>query len=707
MIKVSLFCKDDFRVPIILLYQYIFCPHIPILRKMVSWAMQSTKLLSFVRSLATSTPKYHIPVLSSTPSLVLDSYCESNAHDGVYSKNRIIDSLIKSGQLNSALKVFDEMPLCDVVTYNLLISGNARCGFPKQALYLYAEMVQEGIRESPSTFSSVLGFCSDAGFYGEGIQVHCRVITLGFSLNLFVGSSLVDLYMHMGHDDVAFKLFNELPERNLAVWNLVLRGYCEPRGPGRSDKLLELFSKMGLDGVEPNGLTFCYLFRGCSNQKLLDEGKQLHCLTVKVGWVESNIFVANALVDFYSACGSLVDAKKSFDSIPVEDVISWNSIVAVYADNGLLFDALKLFSIMQFWGKRPSIRSFVGFLNWSSGSNNIQFGKQIHSYVLKLGFDHGSMHIQSALIDMYGKCGDIESSVAVYESVLERTLECCNSLMTSLLHCGITEDVVEMFGLMVDEGVGLDEVTFSTTLKALSVSPSISLASCRLLHCCAIKSGFESDTAVACSLIDAYSRCGHVELSRLVFDKIPSPNVICFTSIINGYARNGMGREGLEMFQAMVKKGLKPDKVTFLCALTGCSHSGLVEEGRSLFDSMKSLHGICPERQHFSCMVDMLGRAGLLDEAQELLQRAPGKGDSVMWSSLLQSCRVHGNEIVGRKVAKILMELEPEDPAVCLQASNFYSETGEFKTSMQIRESAYARKVTRKIGHSLIEIKSC
>ncbi|KAL0012751.1 hypothetical protein SO802_007859 [Lithocarpus litseifolius] len=124
----------------------------------------------------------------------------------------IFPPFLSSRQLNSALKVFDEMPLCDVVTYNLLISGRARCGFPIQALYLYAEMVQEGRRESPSTFSTVFGFCSDAGFYGEGIQVHCRVITLGFGLNLFVGSSLVDLYMHMGHDDVAFKLFNELPE---------------------------------------------------------------------------------------------------------------------------------------------------------------------------------------------------------------------------------------------------------------------------------------------------------------------------------------------------------------------------------------------------------------------------------------------------------------------------------------------------------------
>ncbi|XP_042983776.1 putative pentatricopeptide repeat-containing protein At3g05240 isoform X2 [Carya illinoinensis] len=617
---------------------YFRTSEMPIIRSIVSWAMQSAKRLSFARTITTFKPKCTVIMASSPPCLVLDSYCESNAQEGVYSKNREIDDLIKSGQLNSALNLFDEMLVRDVVTYNLLISGYGQYGLPKQALYFYDEMVSQGIRESPSTCSSVLAVCRDGQFYKEGSQVHCRVLTLGFSFNLFVSSSLVDLYMHMGLDNIALKLFNELPERNLAMWNLVLRGYCDL---DRSDELLGLYSKMELDGVEPNGLTFCYLFRGCSNEKLLDGGKQLHCQVVKVGWL---------------------------------------------------------------LGKRPSIRSFARFLNLSSGMTNIQLGKQIHSYVLKLGYDHGSIHIQSALIDMYGKCWDIESSVTIYNCGPERTLECCNSLMTSLLHCGITEDVVEMFGLMVDKGVGLDEVTFSTTLKALSVSASTSFASCRLLHCCAIKSGFESDNAVACSLIDAYSRCGHIELSRIVFDKIPSPNVICFTSLINGYARNGMGREGLEMLQALVQKGLKPDRVAFLCALTGCSYSGLVKEGRLLFDSMKTLHGIDPDRQHYSCTVDLLGRAGLLDEAEELLQMAPGKGDGVMWSSLLRSCRVHGNEIVGRRVAKTLLEIEPEDPAVCLQVSNFYSEIGEFHTSTQLRKRAMSRKVTRKIGHSLIEV---
>ncbi|CAK7333269.1 unnamed protein product [Dovyalis caffra] len=633
-------------------------------------------------------------MLSSTTT-ILESYIQPHKTDTIYAKNRTLDSFVKSGHVSLAQKLFDEMPICDVVTYNLMISGLGKYGISRQALYYYYEMVSLGIKETPSTFSSVLSICSSRdGLFRAGIQVHCRVIKFGYGSNSFISSSLVGFYMQMGFFDFGLSLFNEMPGRNLATWNLVLRGFCEL---GLFHELLGVYRETKLDGVKPNGLTFCYLIRGCCNERFFDEGKQLHCHVFKVGWAGSNIFVANALVDFYSACKILHDASKSFESIMLEDVLSWNSIVAVYADRGLLFEALELFYMMQFWGKRPSIRSFVALLNFSSITGSILFGKQIHCCVLKMGFDIGSFHVQSALIDMYGKCRDIESSVSTFESVPGKTTESCNSLMTSLLHCGIVDDVVEMYGLMVDEGIGLDEVTFSTTLKALSVSAFASLDSCRLVHCCAMKLGFESNIAVSCCLIDAYSRSGHVQLSKKVFEQLPSPNVICFTSIINGLARNGLGRECLRTFEVMIQKGLEPDKVTFLCVLTGCSHSGLVEDGRLIFYSMKAIYGICPAREHFSCMVDLLGRAGLLDEAEELLQQAPGRGDCVMWTSLLRSCRIYRNEILGRRAAKALLELDPEDFAVYLQVSNFYSDIGEYETSMHIRELAVARKMTREI----------
>ncbi|KAM6589317.1 hypothetical protein CsatA_011922 [Cannabis sativa] len=663
-----------------------------------TWVGRGSMLMSLVRKITT------FGIVPKSSSLSLESYCQVNDNDRVYSKNRAIDSFIKVGDFDSALQVFDETPLYDVVSYNLIISGYRRCGLLKESFGFYNEMVSRGIRESESTFSSVLNVCSDAGFYAQGIQVHCRVVLMGFGLNLFVGSSLINLYMQMGQENLALEMFDELPERNLETWNLVLRGLCEV---GRVEKLLELYFRMKWDGVQCNGVTFSYLIRGCccftNGGSFEEEGRQLHCDAIKLGWVEMNVFVANALVDLYSACENLNDARKAFEDIPLKDVISWNSMVWVYANSGLLVDSVKVFSGMQFWGNRPSIRSLVGLLNFASGTRNIGFGKQIHSYAMKMGFDSGSAHIQSALINMYGKCGDIERSVAIYENVEGRTLECCNSLMTSLMHCGCIGDVVEMFGLMVDEGIGIDEVTLSTSLKALSVSALTSLASLKMVHCYAVKLGLESDLAVSCSLIDAYSKCGRIDHSRMVFEQLQTPSTICFTSIINGYAQNGMGSEALKFFQAMIHKGLKPDKVTFLCALAGCNHSGLVKEGKILFDSMKTSYGICPDRQHYSCMVDLLGRAGLLDEAEKLLIKAKGNEDTMMWSSFLRSCRVHKNEKMGRRAAKVLMELEPENPAICLQVSNFYSEVGEFSTSMEIRELAMARKVTREIGHSLIE----
>nr|GMD87319.1 pentatricopeptide repeat-containing protein At1g74600, chloroplastic [Ipomoea batatas] len=595
------------------------------------------------------------------------------------------------------------MPECDVISWNTVISGLNRSGFPRKSLYFYKSMVSQGITENSSTFSSVLSICNNAGFYRKGFEIQCRVVVFGLDMNIYIVSALVDLYMKVGLIEVALKLFYGLPERNLTLWNIVLRGICDL---GRSKELLRLYTDMKLAGVEPNGLSFCYLLSGCGSGRFLLEGRQIHCFVLKNGWLVTNLFLANGLVDFYSACGVLSDARKSFEVIPPEDVISWSSMVSVYAANGLLQDALKAFEKMQSWAKRPSAQSFLGLLNLLSSRKELLLGEQIHCFVLKLGFDYGNALIQSALINMYGKCGHVESSVSLFENAPEASLESCNSLMTSLLHCNVIEDVLELFGFMVDESIGFDEVSLSSTLKALSLLASVSLNICALLHCCAIKVGFEYDIVVSCSLVDAYSKSGHIEHSDQIFRELPSPNAICFTAMINAYARLGKGSEALEMFGAMIQQGLKPDEVTLLCVLMGCSHSGMVEEARTVFDSMRTHHGINPDRRHYSCMVDLLGRRGLVSEAEELMNCATVDGDAVMWSSLLRSCRTHKNEQVGRRVAEKLMKLEAEEAAVWLQVSNFYCEIGDFDTSVQIREVAMARKMSREIGGAVAALAS-
>ncbi|KAK9751053.1 hypothetical protein RND81_02G238400 [Saponaria officinalis] len=634
---------------------------------------------------------------SSPRFLHFDSYYKTDPSDTIFSNNRAIDSHTKSGNLSHAHQLFDEMSIRDVVSWNLLISGYKRHGMPTKALSLYSQMVVHGVVESSSTFSSVLSICSNNGFYYLGVQVHCRVILFGLIDNLYIGSSIVDLYMQMGFVDDGLEVLNQMPERNVAVWNSVLRGFCEL---GMWGEVVGAFSRVKCDGVLMNDLMMCYLLKGCCNGNFVSQGEQLHCHALKCGFVHSNHFVANALVDFYSACGSLYDAEKSFEVIPLKNVISWNSIITAYADRGLLSDAIECFGRMLLWYMTLSVRSVVSILNSCSKSENLSVGRQMHCLSVKLGFDFGNIYVQSALIDMYGKCYEIGGSVDVYECS-DRTRECCNALLTSMLHCGLADEAVELFKFMTEEGE-CDEVLLTTALKALPGSSFGSLLRCNELHSFAIKSGLLANIVVLSSLINSYSKLGQVDYARQVFEGTVSPNVVCFTSIINGYACNGLGRECLKLLEMMVQKGLKPDRVTFLTVLTGCNHSGLVEEGRSVFNSMRIHHGIEPDRRHYSCMVDLLSRAGLVDEAEDLLRQSFVNDDSTMWSSLLRSCRVHKNKVVGHRVAKRLMELESGDPAACLQVSGFYFEVGDSELSMHYREMATARQVIRKIGHSRI-----
>ncbi|KAL4570190.1 hypothetical protein LXL04_025841 [Taraxacum kok-saghyz] len=486
--------------------------------------MRKKVLVSVPRLISTFTPTTFIRNSSTTSSFFppqLDSYFQLNPRDRVYTYNRDIQRLLKSGSIDSALKLFDEMPTRDAVTWNIIISGHKSNGFSREALYFYSQMISQGFIETSSTFSTVLGVFSNERLYQQGLQVHNRAIVLGLSLNPYVGTALIDLYMNMNLINFAFRLFNDLPERNVATWNQLLRCFSEI---GRSQKL-ELYFRMKREFIVPNPLTFCYLIRGFSNESLINNGKELHSYAIKLGFAESDLFVSNALVDFYSSCGNLTDTKKSFQIIPPNNVISWNSLVSIYAYNGLTNKALEIFSTMQkMWGKKPSTRSFVGLLNLSSKNSNILLGQQLHCFVKKLGFDHGSVYIQSALIDMYGKCNKIENSVSIYENVPVKTLEVCNSLMTSFAKCGVIEDVIELFGLMVDEGIGFDEVSLSITVNVLWKSKLGygSLTNCRLLHSCAVKSGFDRDFAVSSSLIDSYSRFGHVKsiIIREWFDKM-------------------------------------------------------------------------------------------------------------------------------------------------------------------------------------------
>ncbi|KAF3777095.1 Pentatricopeptide repeat-containing protein [Nymphaea thermarum] len=306
----------------------------------------------------------------------------------------------------------------DVITWNSMISGYRRHGLIEEALELYLCMNHAGIKGNTSTFSSVLGVCDDAGAVELGSQVHCLSILLGFDSSLFVGSALVEFYMQSSEVADAVKVFGLLPERNLATWNSVLSGFSRN---GRMGELFDMLVEMRATGVEPNALSYCYVIHGCDHEGVLDQGREVQCHMIKSGLAESNLFVANALVDMYSSCGCLNEAIKSFEVIQFQDVISWNSIVSIHASHAYRFRALDLFSQMHQWGKSPTVCSLMELLNSSGSTQSIQLGEQIHGQIISLGFN-GSVHIRSALINMYGKCKDMRCFERLFDKKLVSSL---------------------------------------------------------------------------------------------------------------------------------------------------------------------------------------------------------------------------------------------------------------------------------------------
>ncbi|CAN6446294.1 unnamed protein product [Victoria cruziana] len=614
-------------------------------------------------------------------------------------QNKRVSEHFKFGSVGAARKAFDGMPVRDVITWNAMISGYRRNGLVEAALEVYIRMNREGIKGNASTFSSVLAVCSDVGALQLGSQVHCLTVLLGFELSLFVGSALVHFYMHSLNVDNAIKMFGFLPERNLATWNTMLSGLSRN---DRRDQLFEMLIEMRNTGMKPNKLSYCYIIHGCDHEGMLDQGRQVHCHMIKSGLAESDLFIANALVDMYSSCGCLLEAIKSFEVLESEDVISWNSIVSIHASHGYVLRALDLFRQMRHLRKSPTVRSLIELLCCSGNMQDVQLGEQIHGQAIRLGFND-SVHIRSALIIMYGKCTDIRSCERLFDDVARRSLVCYNALISSYAKSSLEENAIETFKISLREKLRPDQFTVSAILK--SCTSMVASEYSEQFHCFVIKTGLLGDMAVSVSLIDSYSKSGNSEISRQIFHDISELTTTSVTAIISAYARNGLGREALELFEYMLLNGLVPDDVTLLAVLSACNHAGLVEEGLAIFESMTTCYEVTPDRRHYSCIINLLGRAGMLEEAVELMNASTVEGDAKLWSAILGACRIHRNLKVGERAAEALMELEPECPATYLQVCDLYNASGDLEIAAKIRSLEMRKWGRTDCGYSLIETK--
>jgi pentatricopeptide repeat protein len=346
---------------------------------------------------------------------------------------------------------------------------------------------------------------------------------------------------------------------------------------------------------------------------------------------------------------------------------------------------------------------FATALNASASLAALEQGSQLHTHVVKVGFE-SDLFIKNALLDMYVKCGNLKDAQKVFDNMLDKEVISWNAMIAGYGQTGQGEKAMKLFFQMQIGGMDKDHFTYTSVLSASASLVAVEQG--KLVHAHIIKTGYESNVSVGNTLVDMYAKCGSINAAHKVFENMPEKDVVSFNAIIAGYAHHGHGNEALRFFEQMQLVGMQPNDITFICILSACSHVGLVNEGCNYFNSMCRDHNIKPRMEHYACMVDLLSRAGCLYEVEEFIHEMPFKPGAVIWRTLLGACRVHGNIELGKLAAEYALELEPQDSATYVLLSNMFAAAGMWDEAENVRKLMRARKVKKEPGQSWIEIKN-
>ncbi|KAF2316878.1 hypothetical protein GH714_042219 [Hevea brasiliensis] len=426
----------------------------------------------------------------------------------------------------------------------------------------------------------------------------------------------------------------------------------------------------------------------------------IHSLVFLNGF-EREITVGNALVTSYFKCGCSSFGRQVFDEMLERNVVTWTAIISGLSQNELFEDSLRLFLKMRHGMVEPNFLTYLSSLMACSGLQALGEGRQIHGLVWKLGIQ-SDLCIESALMDMYSKCGSLEDAWRIFESAVELDEVSMTVILVGFAQNGFEEEAIQFFVKMVKAGTEVDPNMVSAVLGVFGVDTSLGLG--KQIHSLVIKRSFGSNRFVGNGLINMYSKCGELQDSIKVFSKMPQRNSVSWNSMIAAFARHGDGFRALQLYEEMRQEGVEPTDVTFLSLLHACSHGGLVDKGMEFLKSMTEVFRISPRTEHYACVVDMLGRAGLLNEAKTFIEGLPMKPDVLICQALLGACSIHGNTEVGKYAAEQLFLLEPDNPVPHVLLANIYSSEGRWKERAWTIKRMKEIGVVKETGMSWIEI---
>ena len=471
----------------------------------------------------------------------------------------------------------------------------------------------------------------------------------------------------------------------------------------RYREAMELFEILELEGggCVVGGSTYDALVSACVGLRSIRGVKRVFICMISSGF-EPDLYMMNRVLLMHVKCGLMRDARKLFDEMRESDVVSWMTMIGGLVDSGNHDEAFKLFLCMWEEFNDGRSRTFATMVRASAGLGLIHVGRQIHSCALKRGVAD-DIFVSCALIDMYSKCGSIDDAQCVFDQMPEKTTVGWNSIIAGYALHGYSEEALNLYYEMLNSGAKLDHFTISIVIRICTRLASFEHA--RQAHAALVRHGFGTDLVANTALVDFYSKWGRMEDARHVFDRMHRKNIISWNALIAGYGNHGQGEEALQMFEQMLRERMIPNHVTFLAVLSACSYSGLSEHGWEIFQSMSRDHKIKPRPMHYACMIELLGREGLLDEAFALIRTAPFKPTANMWAALLTACRIHENFELGKLAAEKLYGMEPEKLCNYVVLLNIYNTTGRLKEAAAVLHTLKRKGLRMLHACTWIEVK--
>lgn len=580
-----------------------------------------------------------------------------------------------------------------------MLKGYAKFASLDDAVSFLIRMRYDDVAPVVYNYTYLLKVCGDVGEIRRGKEIHGQLIVNGFSLDLFAMTGVVNMYAKCGQIDEAYKMFDRMPERDLVSWNTIVAGFAQN---GFAELALDLVTRMHEEGRRGDFITIVSILPAVANVGSLRIGKAVHGYAMRAGF-DSIVNVSTALVDMYAKCGRVETARLVFDGMKSRNVVSWNSMIAAYVEGGNPEEAMRIFQKMLDQGVEPTNVTIMEALHACADLGDLKRGIFVHKLLdqLKLGTD---VSMTNSLISMYSKCKKVDIAADIFSKLQGKTLVSWNAMILGYAQNGRVNEALNYFCKMRSKNIKPDSFTMVSVIPALAELSVIRHA--KWIHALVIRSCFEKNVFVMTALIDMYAKCGAVGTARALFDMMNERHVTTWNVMIDGYGTHGLGKAAVELFNKMLEGPTKPNDITFLCAISACSHSGLVEEGIHYFTSMKKDYGIQPVMDHYGAMVDLLGRAGRLNEAWDFIQKMPIEPGITVFGAMLGACKIHKNVELGEKAANRLFELDPDEGGYHVLLANIYAAASLWDKLAKVRTIMEKKGLQKTPGCSLVELKN-